>query len=399
VSARVPPQAWRLGAMWFGIQVVWTSVLGVVLQDRVTTLDPRGALTAYALTAAAGSALAAVVQIAAGLLSDRRRAVTGDRLAFYRAGVAVAVPALVGVTIAPSLALLWIAMLALQLGMNVAGGPYQAIVGDYIEPARVGRASSWMSVNQFSGSVAGLLLTIALHGAALGLALAACLVAGWWVTDAYARTLPGSRDAAPSLRLTANAWTVIGSRFLINVGFYTLFGFLFFFVRESLGVPDARATTGILFLAFTIAGVAGAALAGVPADRLDKRVVVTVACGAIALAVGAFAAAPTFAVALACAIGAGAAWGAFFTADWAIAYAVLPSAALASAMGVWNLAAAIAQVAAPLITRPLVGFYDARSLGLGPRVALVCVIIEFALGTALLWRVRLPPRAGLRDAA
>ena len=33
----------------------------------------------------------------------------------------------------------------------------------------------------------------------------------------------------------------------------------------------------------------------------------------------------------------------------------------------------------------------------GPRVALVCVIVEFALGTALLWRVRLAPakrRAG-----
>jgi MFS family permease len=390
MTAPVRPQAWRLGAMWFGIQVVWTSVLGLILQDRVTVLDPLNAVAAYALIAIAGSALAAIVQILAGLLSDRRRAATGHRLAFYRAGVAVAVPAVIGVAIAPSLGWLWIAMFALQLGMNVAGGPYQAIVGDYIEPERVGRASSWMSVFQFSGSVVGLVLAIALHGAPLGIALAACLVAGWWITDAYARTLPGSHDAAPTLRLDANAWTVIVSRALINVGFYTLFGFLFFFVRESLGVSDARSTTGILFLAFTIAGVAGAAVAGAPADRLDKRVVVTVACGAIALAVGAFAAAPTFIVALVCAVGAGAAWGAFFTADWAIAYAVLPGAALASAMGVWNLAAALAQVVAPAITRPLVSYYDARSMGLGPRVALVCVIVEFALGTALLWRVRLP---------
>jgi len=389
MTAPARPQAWRLGAMWFGIQVVWTSVLGLILQDRVTALDPANAVAAYALIAIAGSGLAAVVQILAGLFSDRRRAATGHRLAFYRVGVVVAVPAIVGVTIAPSLGWLWLAMIALQLGMNVAGGPYQAIVGDYIEPERVGRASSWMSVFQFSGSVVGLVLAIALHGALLGSALAACLVAGWWITDAYARTLPGSRDAAPTLRLDANAWTVIVSRGLINVGFYTLFGFLFFFVRESLGVADARSTTGILFLAFTIAGVAGAAVAGAPADRLDKRVVVTVACGAIALAVGAFAAAPTFVVALVCAFGAGAAWGAFFTADWAIAYAVLPGAALASAMGVWNLAAAAAQVVAPAITRPLVSYYDARSMGLGPRVALVCVIVEFALGTALLWRVRL----------
>jgi len=135
--------------------------------------------------------------------------------------------------------------------------------------------------------------------------------------------------------------------------------------------------------------VLGAAVAGRPADRLDKRVVVSVACAAIAVAVGAFAAAPTFAVALVCAIGSGAAWGAFFTADWAIAYAVLPRAALASAMGVWNLAAAIPQVIAPVITAPVVDYFDARSAGLGPRVALVCVIVEFAIGTAWLWRLRL----------
>jgi MFS family permease len=393
MSGQRGAQAWRLGAFWFGIQVVWTSVLGVVLQDRVSALSPTGAIARYALIAAVGAAVAAVIQVAAGVLSDRQRVRTGHRLAFYRTGVIVAVPAVIGVTIAPSLAWLWVAMLALQVGMNVAGGPYQAIVGDYIESERVGRASSWMSVYQFSGSVVGLALTIVLHGALLGFALATCLVVSWWITDAYARTLPGSRETVRPLRLDANAWIVIASRALINVGFYTLFGFLFFFVRESLGVgvADARTTTGILFLAFTIAGVGGAAAAGVPADRLDKRIVVTIACLAIGIAVGAFAAAPTFAVALVCAIAAGAAWGAFFTADWAIAYAVLPSAALASAMGVWNLAAAVAQVAAPAITQPVVSFYDARSAGLGPRVALVCVIVEFALGTALLWRVRLAP--------
>jgi MFS family permease len=246
-----------------------------------------------------------------------------------------------------------------------------------------------MSVNQFSGSIVGLVLTTLLHGLPLGIALAACLVGGWWVTDTYVARLPRTHDVAAPLRVDANMRTVLISRALINVGFYTLFGFLFFFVRESLGVPDPRTTTGILFLAFTIAGVLGAALAGKPADRMDKRVVVTVACAAIAIAVGAFAAAPTFAVALVCAIGSGAAWGAFFTADWAIAYAVLPRAALASAMGVWNLAAALPQVIAPAITAPVVTTFDARSAGLGPRVALVCVIVEFVIGTAWLWRLRL----------
>jgi MFS family permease len=384
--------AGRLGFFWFGIQAVWTAILGVVLQDRVSALSPHP-VAAYAVLAAVGAGFAAVVQVLAGILSDRHRARAGSRLLFYRAGVALAVPAIVALPLVPALSWLWAATLLLQLGMNLGGGPYQAIVADYVDAAHVGRASSWMSVHQFLGSVAGLLLTTLLHGALLGCALAACLLAGWWLTDSYVATLPRTRERAAPLRLDAAARTVLASRALINVGFYTLFGFLFFFVRESLGVADARTTTGILFLAFTIAGVAGAAVAGAPADRLDKRVVVSVACAAIAIAVGAFAAAPTVAVALVCALGAGAGWGAFFTADWAIAYAVLPRAAMASAMGVWNLAAALPQVAAPAITAPLVTTLDQRSSGLGPRVALLCVIVEFALGTAWLWRLRLPKPA------
>jgi MFS family permease len=382
--------AFRLGTFWFGIQVVWTAVLGVVLQDRVSALAPH-AVSAFWVLGAVGASVAAAVQVAAGFLSDRRRARVGHRRMFYRVGVALAIPAVVALPLAPSLAWLWVAALWLQVGMNVAGGPYQGIVGDYVEPERVGRASSWMSVNQFCGSAVGLVLTTLLHGAALGVALAACLAAGWWLTDSYVARLPRARDAAEPLRVDRNMWTVLVSRAFINVGFYTLLGFLFFFVRESLGVgaAEAHTTTGILFLAFTVAGVFGAAFAGRAADRIDKRVVVSAACVAIAIAVGTFAFAPTFPIALACAIGSGAAWGAFFTADWAIAYSVLPRAALASAMGVWNLASAIPQIAANAITGPVVVFFDARSAGLGPRVALMLVIVEFVLGTAWLWRLRL----------
>jgi MFS family permease len=379
----------RLGAFWFGIQVVWTAVLGVVLQDRATALSANAVLSFSALVAA-GAAVASVIQVGAGILSDRLRSRTGDRRLFYRIGVGLAIPALLALPAAPSLALLWVATMLLQVGMNLAGGPYQAIVSDHIPADRVGRASSWMSINQFAGSVVGIVLTTQLHGVVLGAALAACLVAGWLITDQYVGTLPRAADvAAPPLRLTANIRTVLASRGFINLGFYTLFYYLFFFVRESLGVADARVTTGILILAFTVAGVLGAALAGRPADRADKRVVVSVACGAIAISVGTFAWAPTVTISLVCAIASGIAWGAFFTADWSIAYAVLPRDAMAKAMGVWNLALAIPQVAAPVLTGPLVDALDARRHGLGPRIALLCVIVEFAIGTVWLWRLRL----------
>jgi MFS family permease len=378
----------RISALWFGNQAVWSAILGFFLQSRIETLAPAGGgIIAYAWIASGGAVIAAAVQLAAGFASDRRIALTGHRREFYIAGVAIAAVALVAFFAAPSLALLSAAFAALQIGMNLAGGPYQAAISDAIGEERRGRASAWMSVSSFAGSVTGLLVAAASQGLIAAAALVVALVAGTAVALVHLRMLPATNVRPAALRITAPLVTVLLSRAAINVGFYTLFGFLFFFVRESLHVADARTTTGLLFLAFTIAGVAGAALAGPAADRIDKRIVVSVAAVAIAFAVGAFALALNPVVAFAAAIASGCAWGAFFTADWAIAYAVLPRDAMASAMGVWNLAAAIPQIVAPVITAPLVTALDARSAGLGPRVALLLVVVEFALGAALLWRL------------
>lgn len=379
----------RISALWFGNQAVWSAILGVFLQSRVAELAPSDDVRAYAWIASGGALVAALVQLAAGFASDRRIVRTGHRRDFYVWGVVIAAASLLGFFAAPSLAVLVTAFVALQIGMNVAGGPYQAAISDAIGEDRRGRASAWMSVSSFAGSVTGLLVAATLHGLAAGTALAVALLAGSAIALVHLRTLPWAELRPAALQVTAPMATILVSRAAINVGFYTLFGFLFFFVRESLHVADARTTTGLLFLTFTIAGVGGAALAGPAADRYDKRVVISVAAVAIAFAVGAFAFALNLGVAFAAAFAAGAAWGAFFTADWAIAYAVLPRGAMASAMGVWNLAAAIPQIIAPALTAPLVGALDAQHPGWGPRAALLLVGLEFALGAALLWR--LPP--------
>ena len=187
-------------------------------------------------------------------------------------------------------------------------------------------------------------------------------------------------------------WTVLVSRALINVGFYTLFGFLFFFVRESLGVgaDAARTTTGILFLAFTVAGVFGAAVAGRPADRIDKRVVVSVACAAIAVAVGAFAFAPTFTVALVVRDRLGRGVGRVLHRR--LGDRVLRAAARRAGVGDGRVEPRERDPAdrRERDHRPGRRRSSTRAAwGSGPRVALMLVIVEFVLGTAWLWRLRL----------
>jgi len=385
----------RLCAFNAGIQVVWGAILAVSLQARSIGLGGGDGVRDYALIAASGALVATLVQLGAGPWSDRARKRSGSRHVFYTTGVALALPALAWFYLAPTFGQLVAAFVFLEIAMNVASGPYQAIIPDYVAPGRRGIASSWMAAYQSIGNAAGLLVAGFVHDLRIvALALAGALAGSYGTTAAQLRGRIALRAPERSTRIATRAargplLALLASRGLINLGFFTLLGFLLFYVRDALGVGGIATTTqtALLFLAFTLAAVGGAALAARPTDRRDKRAVVTVAIGTIVVALAFLAGATSLPVAYAAATLAGAAWGAFVTADWALASAVLPAEAMATAMGIWNVATAFPQVIAPLLTAPLVDALNARAPGLGPRAAIVLAIVEFAAGTVVVWRL------------
>lgn len=382
----------RLGAFTFGVQIVWGAILGVSLQARSQALAGADAVATYSAIAAAGAALATVVQVYVGVLADRRRAQVGHRREFLVAGVAGAVPALVWFYLAPNVAQFAIAFLLLQATLNLAIGPYQAAIPDYVPPNRRGEASSWMSAWQSLGNATGLIVVVAVGaGGIVAAILAGALVAAFAVTYWHIRALPSQTIVPVPFRAGRVFTTLLVSRGIVNIGFFTLVGYLLFFVHESLGVTGeaVRTQTGLLFLTFTLAAVVGAALASRPSDRYDMRLVATVANALVALALAILAGATQLAVAFGAAALAGAAWGAFFTTDWALACALLPRGAMATAMGVWNIATAGPQVLAPLLGWWVLQRFDAIALGVGPRATIVLAMSEFVIGTLLLWL--LPP--------
>jgi MFS family permease len=381
----------RLCALNAGIQLVWGAILAVSLQARSIELAPGAGVQTYASLASLGALLATVVQLLAGRLSDRRRRRVGDRRAFYTAGVALALPALGWFYLTPNLPGLTASFCALQIALNVALGPYQAAIPDYVVRDRRGLASSWMSAYQSIGNAAGLIVAGFVHDLRLvALALGAPLLATYRVTVAHVRSLAAQpAEGGARLALRGPLGALLLSRGLTNVGFYTLLGFLLFYVRDSLGVAGTavQTQTALLFLTFTLSAVGGATLAAKPTDRYDKRLVVTAANVALVAALALFAAAPGLGLAYAASLLAGAAWGAFVTADWALASAVLPAGAMATAMGIWNVATTLPQVVAPALTAPLVLRFDALRPGLGPRAAIVVALGEFTLGAAFIWRL------------
>ena len=347
----------RLALFWLGIQAVWGALLGISLQSRTIELAPGDALIAYGRLATAGAIVAAIVQVVVGFYSDARRRRGSRRVEFYVIGAVGGAAALWFFYGAHSLLALTIAYVAVQAALNLAIGPYQAIIPDFVERDRTGIASSWMAAFQGAGNAIGALAASFIANARwLGAALSALLLATCLVTSSQVRrlTLRVSADGAEKRPPVTRAFVdLFVSRALIYVGFYTLLGYLLFYVNGVLGaatLADGRRETGILIVSFTLVGAAGAALAARPSDRMDKRLVATAGAAGFIVALALFIGSHNLAAAIVATLVAGLGWGVFLVADWAIACRLLPMNAMAAAMGIWNLAIVLPQIIAPALT-------------------------------------------------
>ena len=245
---------------------------------------------------------------------------------------------------------------------------------------------------QSAGNAAGALCASLIDDARwLAGALIAVLLGTCAATCAHVKTL--TLEAVPTrqpLRLTRTFADLFISRAFVYVGFYTLLGYLLFYVGGALGTStlrQARFESGLLILAFTLVGVGGAALAAAPSDRLDKRLVANVGGGIVAAALALFITSHTLAAASVATAIAGLGWGVFLVADWALACRVLPNGALATTMGIWNLALILPQIVAPAFTTAVLQRFALTAPATGPRAAFALALGETLLGIAWLWRL------------
>ncbi len=383
-----------LALFWLGVQAVWGALLGISLQARSKELVPSDALIAYSRLATTGALVAAVTQVAIGFWSDARRRRGSRRVEFYVVGALGGAASLAFFYDARTFAALTVAFIFLQAALNVAIGPYQAIIPDFVERARIGGASSWMAALQGLGNAAGALLAAFVTNArALSASLGGLLLATCAVTASHAVRLPlldAPDDARRAFRVTRAFVDLFISRALVYVGFYTLLGYLLFYVTDVLGVvglKDASRETGILIVAFTVLGAVGARLASRPTDRVDKRLVATLGAAGFIAGLGVFIAFHATAGVAAATLLAGLGWGVFLVADWAIACRVLPPGALAAGMGIWNLAVVLPQIVAPGFTGLVLQLLHLTLGPDAPRVAFSLALGETLLGIAWLWRL------------
>jgi MFS family permease len=184
------------------------------------------------------------------------------------------------------------------------------------------------------------------------------------------------------------AWLFV-ARILVLMGFYTVFDFVQFFLKDFMLIERFKEATGTLSAAVVLGALPSAYAGGWLSDRVDRRGIVSGAGVLMASTCLLFLIAPSWLLLLGLAVVFGLGYGAFTSVDWALAIDVLPSAdAAAKDLGIWGIAATLPQVLAPLIGGPLLDAFNRREPKFGYVVLLVIAAAYLLAGSALVWKIR-----------
>jgi MFS family permease len=400
-----------LSIFWFAWELHWAALLGAAMQGQIARFAPTDLIgTATAVLGGSGAVFSIIAQYGSGRISDS----LGRRMPFIIAGTLLDVVALFGFALAPSFLLVVLTFAGVQISLNIACGPYQALMPDRVAIGARGRASAVMGLFRLLGTVGGLFLaklfvhqpgpgvSSALFTAGmlhLATAIAAVLLVALVITVLGVSDGARSSEAPPS---SAQAWPartsfgwLIVSRSAVNMGIYFILPFLAFYLRFAQHVSDYLARSLDLLLVIIGCAVVGTVPAGVLGDRVAKKSILYIALALLGIGSAAFCLVEGLPKLFPIAIVLGLGWGAYYSVDWALACVLLPPGRAGALMAIWNVGASAPQVAAPIVGGLLVDRVGAATgdHALGYRLLFALFTVFMVLGAAGLVFVR-EPRAG-----
>lgn len=356
-----------LNAAWAGISFMWNSLHVIVLPAVLLNFVPEAQKNTYlGLLTFAGLVVAAVVQPAAGALSDRTTLRWGRRRPWIALGTAADFVFLALLAWAGGLGWLAVGYIGLQLTSNLAHGPLQGLLPDRVPRDQLGVASGVKNLCDMGALVAASLLVGRLMPPAPQPPLAPVAAMAGVLALSTAVTVLGVREGPsggprPSWRESFRvdwraepryAW-LIASRFAFLLGIYGIQAFAQYFVRDVLAVPNPAQVTGDLLAAITLALVAFTLAGGWLCDRFGRGRMQTLACviGAVGCLLLLAARTPGLLFVFGAVLGAGI--GLFLTANWALATELAPGGEAGKFLGLTNLAtagsAALGRLQGPVI--------------------------------------------------
>ena len=408
-TAESRPTGWfftRISLFWVGLSFMWGAVniqvLPALVPDMVGS-DLQG--TAIGAVVFVGLAIAVVVQPLAGAVSDRAQFRVGRRRPFMLAGVLFVIPFLVVIGLSPYYWLLFLAVVGVQVGGNVAHGPYQGVIPDQVPPPARGRASGFFGVANLIGTILG--AAVAGQFLAEGQVLLALLTIAIVLLAMSVLTWAFVRESPPPPRETygpvwsevrrrirelrgkqAFVW-LMGSRLLFFMGLQSMDNFLQLFFGQGLGDDSPESKTTIVLGTVLILAVLTSIPAGWASDRFGRLRLVALGTGLglVSAALLVFAQDVVQVVAFASLLGIG--LGLFTAADWAAAIDLVPDVRAAGLyMGLTNVATAGGDALATLSAGIALDVVNQLAPGYGFRAVFVLMGLYFLLSLLVLVKVR-----------
>jgi MFS family permease len=302
-----------------------------------------------------------------GRLSDRTMSRWGRRRPWIVGGAIGLAVCLFVISIANNVPILIVAWFVAQLAANACFGAYLATIADQVPPQQSATITALGGVMQNVGILAALYLASALTGNMIALFMvpAAIGVVGMLI---YALVLPDKRlrRRPPGISLGEFArtfwvsprqhpdfaWAWI-SRFMLILGSFLFSTFRFFWMKDHLGLTDAKAvsviTTGVLIYTAVLVVIGQAA--GYISDRLGRRkFLVFLSTALFAVGLGLLTQVHSISGFYLVEGILGAAYGIYMGVDLALVLAVLPHPEdNAKDLGVFNIANAMPQTLAPFL--------------------------------------------------
>jgi len=409
--------------LWLALYGQWLTLVPIVIPDQIAgILGPNNtAKEGIAGTiGAAGAFVALVVAPIAGALSDRARGARGRRRRFLIFGIlgtcgGLALLALFGP--GSSIFLYALAILNLQFWWNWTAGPYAGLIPDVVPAAAQSTASGWMNVMSILGIIVGSAVIYEFYGAGRILPVAAifiglnivCLL----LTLAGVREPPAvGAETAFDLcvflrsfyldpRAHPNFFWVLLTRLMANMGIWSVFTFLLFYLEEIVGL-DRDAATDLLPLLLgggTVIAIPSTLLAVRMANRHGVVEIVQIANWIMAVTVIGYvliALHPYIILVMLAMLIFGAANGAYNAIDWALALKVLPAGRDSGKdMGIWHICMVLPQIVGPAATGWLITLIKiAVSARVAYEVAFGIGALWFTLAAMFITKVRLTEQTG-----
>ncbi|MBD47702.1 MAG: hypothetical protein CL891_01190 [Dehalococcoidia bacterium] len=150
----------HISILGFGLAALSTSLAQIILPIRILDISPDQLKNTYlGILTFSGMSVAMLTQPVVGYLSDRTSLGLGRRKPYILGGAILSTTLTLSLGVASSYILIVIVYIFIQVGINVAQNPYDAMVKDQVPHNQRGQVSATRAISGGAGAITLVLLT------------------------------------------------------------------------------------------------------------------------------------------------------------------------------------------------------------------------------------------------